>query len=178
MTRVRFFFAAATLLLMALGTSVSLVSAVQTQAPAPPMKSVLAGRKLTPPARGEVVVEYTKPVTKPLKKGEESFVVTTFEVKNVGVAPIARLTITETWFDKNSQVVGGGKGEIPGLFQPGEVKTVAIESVYKPSFNGNGFNFTHANGTVRPKSVGKLVPGNTPAAPAAGAKPAPPATKK
>lgn len=177
MNRARLSFAA-TLVALALGAG---MSAAQGTPAAPPMKSVLAGKKLTPPARGEVVVEYTKPVTKPLKRGGEDLVVTTFQVKNPGVAPIARLAIIETWFDKASQQVGGGKGTIEGLLQPGEVKTITIESVYKPSFNGDSFNFTHANGTVRPKQVAKLASGATAAAtPAAapGAKPAPPAAKK
>jgi hypothetical protein len=172
MTRVRFSLAAATLVAIASWTALSAAPAMQ----APPMKSVLAGRKLTPPARGEVVVEYTNPVRKVVKKGGEDMTVTTFQVKNVGVAPIARLTITQTWFDKNQQVVGGGKGAVEGLLAPGAVETITIESVAKPSFNGDSFNFAHANGTVRPKAVPKFPP----AAPAAGAKPAaaPPATKK
>jgi len=173
MNRARLSFAA-TLVVLALGAA---GAAAQGTAAAPPMKSVLAGKKLTPPARGEVVVEYTKPVTKPLKRGNEDLVVTTFQVKNPGLAPIARLAIIETWFDKASQQVGGGKGTIEGLLQPGEVKTITIESVYKPSFNGDSFNFTHANGSVRPKQVAKLTPG-TPAAPAApAAKPAAAAKK-
>jgi hypothetical protein len=173
MNRARLLFAA-TLGALALGAG---VSAAQSTPAAPPMTSVLAGKKLTPPARGEVVVEYTKPVTKPLKKGGEDLVVTTFQVKNPGLSPIARLSIIETWFDKASQQVGGGKGTIDGLLQPGEVKTITIESVYKPSFNGDSFNFTHANGTVRPKQVAKLTPGTGTAAPAAGAKPATAAAK-
>jgi len=169
MNRARFSFAAATLVVMASGTFVSVISAMQGQAQAPPMKSVLAGRKLTPPARGEVVVEYTAPSRKVVK----DMVVTTFQVKNVGLAPIARLTITQTWFDKLNQVVGGGKGQVDGLLAPGAVETIVIESVSKPNYNGDSFNFTHANGTVRPKAVQKF-----PATPAAGAKPAAPAATK
>jgi hypothetical protein len=131
--------------------------AAAAQTTTAPMKSVLAGKKLTPPARGEVTVEYTSPVRKNVK----DVVITTFQVKNIGLSPIARLTITQTWFDKSNNIVGGGKGEVPGLFQPGEVKTVTIEAPYKPSFNGDSFNFAHANGTVKPKAVAKLVP-NTP----------------
>jgi hypothetical protein len=172
MNRARLSFAAATLVFMALGTGISTISAMQSQTPAPPMKSVLAGRKLTPPARGEVVVEFTDPTRKVVK----DMVVTTFQVKNVGLAPIARLTITQTWFDKASQVVGGGKGSVNGLLAPGAVETIVIESVSKPIYNSDSFNFTHANGSVRPKKVAKFPP----ATPAAGAKPAAPAatTKK
>ena len=34
---------------------------------APPMKSVLAGKKFTPPIKGEAVIEFTQPVTKSVK---------------------------------------------------------------------------------------------------------------
>jgi hypothetical protein len=171
MKRARLSLAATLVAATALGAG---ILAQQTPPPqAPPMQSVLAGKKLTPPARGEVIVEYTKPVTKPGKKGEEAIVITTFQVKNPGLAPIARLAITETWYDKGGNMVGGGKGDIPGLFQPGEVKTITIESSYKPTFSSDNFNFTHANGTVKPKSVAKLT-----ATPAAGAAPAAPAPAK
>ena len=129
-------------------------------AQAPEMKSVLAGKKLTPPARGEVIVEFTSPVRKAVK----DMIETSFQVKNIGLAPIARLTITQTWFDKAGAVIGGGKGVADGLLQPGEIQKIVIESPKKETYNSDSFNFTHANGAVKPKQVAKLV-----AAPAAGA---------
>jgi hypothetical protein len=164
MNRARLSFAA-TLGALAVGTVLAAAQATQ----APPMKSVLAGKKLTPPARGEVIVEYTNPTIK--RVGDS--IITTFDVKNIGVAPIARLTITQTWFDKSNNVVGGGKGAVDGLLQPGEVKTISIESPAKPTYSGDGYNFTHANGTVKPKRVAKL----TPTKPAAAAPAAAPAKK-
>src|SRR5439155_1279105 len=87
---------------------VSFVSAlVIAQTPAaPPMTSVLAGKKLTPPIRGQAEVDYTKPVT----KREKDMVITRIQVKNTSNAPIPRLTITETWYDAGGTTVGGGKG--------------------------------------------------------------------
>src|SRR5439155_17658092 len=87
---------------------VSFVSAlVIAQTPAaPPMTSVLAGKKLTPPIRGQAEVDYTKPVT----KREKDMVITRIQVKNMSNAPIPRLTITETWYDAGGTTVGGGKG--------------------------------------------------------------------
>jgi hypothetical protein len=153
MNRARLSFAATLVAAVALGAGILAEQATQAPpAQAPPMQSVLAGRKLTPPARGDVTVEYTAPVRK--RVGDT--IVTTFQVKNINVAPIARLVITQTWFDKSNNVVGGGKGEIAGLFQPGDVKTIKIEAEAKPSFNGDGFNFTHANGTVKAKLVAKV----------------------
>ena len=88
------------------------------------MKSVLAGKKIIPPARGEVHIEFTSPVAKRVDKT----LVTTIMVKNIGTAPIARLTVTETWYSDAGQIVSGNKGSIDGLLQPGEVKPVVVET--------------------------------------------------
>jgi hypothetical protein len=152
---------------------VSFVSATllaQTAA-APPMTSVLAGKKLTPPIKGQAEVDFTKPETKRVK----DMVVTKVQVRNMANAPIPRLTITETWYDAAGATVGGGKGTINGLLQPGEVQTVTIETPYNAKMKANNYNFSHANGAVKPHPVPKLT--------AAGdkdtaAKPAAAATKK
>ena len=127
----------------------------------PPMRQVLAGRKFVPPLRGEALVEFTAPVTRRVK----DMVVTRITVKNASAAPIARLTIDETWYDKGTAVLTGGKGVTPGLIQPNEVQVLTIETPFKVGMTSNNFTFTHANGTVKPQRVDKLeVP---PAAPAA-----------
>jgi len=146
--------------------SASVVLAAQT-VQAPPMQAVLAGRKIVPPARGEVNVEYTTAVTRRVGPN----VVTSLSVKNVGLAPIARLTFTETWYDKAGAIVTGNKGVINGLFQPGEVQTLTISTPYDPRMSGNRQAFSHANGTVRTTRVAKLEAPKPPAA-------APAATKK
>ena len=156
MNRARFAFAAALI-------GASLVSGsvlAQTQAP-PPMTSVLAGRKFTPPIRGQADVDFTKPVT----KREKDMVVTRITVKNTSNAPIPRLTVDETWYDKSGGLVTGGKGVVNGLLQPGEIKTIEIQTPYNPKMSANNYNFSHANGTVKPHRVDKLVEaGKEPAA--------------
>jgi len=124
----------------------------QGTTPAPPMQSILAGKKFVQPIKGQADVEYTKPVT----KKEKSMVVTRIMVKNISNAPIPRLTIDETWYSKDGQMVTGGKGFINGLLQPGEIKTVEIETPYDPKMAQNNFNFNHANGTVKPHLVKAL----------------------
>jgi hypothetical protein len=136
-------------------------TAPPTTIQAPPMQAVLAGRKVVPPARGEVNVEYTTAVTR--RQGPN--VVTRLQVKNVGLAPISRLTFTETWYDKAGTIVTGNKGVINGLFQPGEVQTLTIATPYDPRMSGNRQAFSHANGTVKTTRVAKLEP--TPPADAA-----------
>jgi hypothetical protein len=126
---------------------------VLAQAPAPPpMTSVLAGKKLTPPIRGQAEVDYTKPETKRVK----DMVITKILVKNTSNAPIPRLTITETWYDAGGVTVGGGKGAINGLLQPGEVQTITIETPFNAKMKANNYNFSHANGTIKPHAVAKL----------------------
>ena len=130
-------------------------------AAAPDLKPILAGKKFTPPIKGQAEVQFTKPVT----KREKDLVITTIQVKNASNAPIPRLTVDETWYDKGGNMIPGGKGVINGLLQPGEVATVRIETAYNAKMSSNNWNFSHANGTVKPKKVKALEePGKEPAA--------------
>jgi hypothetical protein len=147
MNRARFV-VAATLFTTTLG---AVAVAAQT---APPMQSVLAGKKLTPPLRGEALIEFTQPVSKAVPG--KNMVQTVIKVKNASLSPVARLQITETWFDKAGGVVAGGRAGINGLLQPGEVQTITIDTPYNKQMNSNSWNFTHANGTVKTQKVPKL----------------------
>jgi hypothetical protein len=126
------------------------VPAFAQQAPA--MKSVLAGKKFVAPLKGVADIQILQPVT----KREKDMVVTTIRVKNVSNAPIARLTCAETWYDAKNQIVTGGKGAVSGLLQPGEISTITIETPFNSAMKSNNWNFTHANGDVKPKKVAKL----------------------
>jgi hypothetical protein len=147
MNRARITFAAALV-----GVSFLATTAAQAQQP-PPMTSVLAGKKFTPPFKGQAEVEFTRPVT----KRDKDMVVTTILVRNTANAPLLRLTIDETWYDKAGGLVTGGKGVLPRL-EAGEVGTVKIETPWNSKMSANNYNFGHANGTVKPRRVDKLVP--------------------
>jgi hypothetical protein len=137
-----------------LGATLAAAPALAQTATPPPMTSVLSGKKFTPPVKGAADVEFAKPET----KRDKDMIITKIKVRNASAAPIARLTIAETWYDKGGAAVGGGKGQIDGLLQPGEVKTITIETPYKTGMQSNNYNFSHANGTVpKPKRVDKLV---------------------
>jgi hypothetical protein len=125
--------------------------AVHAQTPAAPMTSVLAGKKFTPAFKGQAELDYTKPVT----KNEKGMVTTTFMVKNNASGPLLRLTVDETWYDAAGGLVTGGKGVVNRL-EPGEVATVKIETPYNAKMKANNYNFTHANGTIKPHAVAKL----------------------
>ena len=121
---------------------------------APEMHQVLAGKKFTPPVRGEALVEFTQPVTKPLQG--KSMVETKIVVRNASPAPIARLSVTETWYDKGGTVVASNRGVINGLLQPQEVQTIVIDTPYNPKMSSNNWNFAHANGAVKVAKVKTL----------------------
>jgi len=124
-----------------------------TEAPkAPELKSVLAGKKLTPPIRGEAQIDYVRTPT----KREGNTLVTKITVKNMSNAPVPRLTIDETWYDKNQNMIPGGKGVVPGLLQPGEVQMVEIRTPVNPNMSTSMLQFSHANGSVKPHSVKSL----------------------
>jgi len=166
MNRARFAIVAALAAATAAGT------AVLAQAPkAPEFKSILSNRKVDPPIKGQAEVDYMTPVTK--RNGE--VVTTTIRVKNTSPAPIARLTISETWFDKSQTIVGGGQGYLEKILNPGAVDTVTIQTPWNAKMNGNSWNFSHANGTVKPRRVAKI---DETKAPAGGGAPAKPAAKK
>jgi hypothetical protein len=119
---------------------------------APPMQSILAGKKFIPPIRGQAEIEYTKDAT----RREGSTLVTKIRVKNTSAAPIARLKVTETWYDKKNNMLPGGEGVINGLLQPNEVQTMEVRTQTNPNFNVQMFMFAHANGTVKPHAVKSL----------------------
>ena len=89
---------------------------------APEFKSVLAGKKVEPPFKGQADVEYTQPVTK--KNGNN--VVTTLKVKNLAPAPLARLKVVETWFDKANNIVGAGETTLEKPLAPGAVERLGF----------------------------------------------------
>jgi len=162
MKRARLTFAATLL-----GASFAVTALAQTP---PPMTSVLAGKKFTPAFKGQAELDYTKPVT----KNEKGMVTTTIMVRNNANGPLLRLTIDETWYDAAGGLVTGGKGVVSRL-EPGEVATVKIETPYNAKMKANNYNFSHANGTIKPHAVPKLVAGGD-KEPAA--KPASTTTKK
>ena len=145
-----------------LGTGLA-AGALAQQPAAPPMTSVLAGKKFTPPFKGQAEVDFTQPKT----KNVNGMVTTTIEVKNNANGPLLRLTVDETWYDDKGGLVTGGKGIVNRL-EPGEVATVKIETPFNAKMKANNYNFSHANGTVKPHKVAKMdAPGGAAKEPAA-----------
>ena len=141
----------------------AVVAAQSTQ-----LTPVLAGKKITPPIKGEATIDFTQPVTKALPG--KNLVQTVIKVKNSTASPIARLQVAETWYDGAGAIIAGGRGVINGLLQPGEVQTITIETPYNAKMKSNNWNFTHANGTVKVAKVKTLDAPKDPAAAAPAAK--------
>jgi hypothetical protein len=95
---------------------------------APEFKSVLAGKKFNPPIRGAADVDFIRSPTK--REGS------------------TLITIDEIWYDKNNNIIPGGKGVVDGLLQPGEVQTLTIRTQVNPTMTRSMLQFSHANGTV------------------------------
>jgi len=146
--------------------------------PAPPeMKSVLAGKKFTPPIRGEATIDIVKQPT----KREGSTLVTKILVKNTSNAPIPRLKVAETWFDKDGNMIPGGEAVVNGLLQPNEVSTLEVRTPVNLKMLQSRLQFSHANGTVNAKSVKSLdgaAAGKEPAAKTAASTKAPAKTAR
>jgi len=140
------------------------------QPAAPPMKSVLAGKKFTPPIRGEATIDLVRTPTK--RDGQT--LVTKIQAKNTSNAPIARLKVVETWFDKDGNMIPGGETALSGLLQPNEVGSLEIRTPVNLKMQQSQLQFSHANGTVKPRQLKSLDPaaaGKEPAAkPAAATK--------
>jgi len=133
-------------------TTLAAAFVVGISAQAPKLEPVLAGKKFTPPVKGEAEVEYTTPVT----RREKDNIVTRITVRNISPAPIARLQITETFYDKAGAVLISGRSAINGLLQPQEIQTITIETPFKGGVGGDKLAFRHANGEVKPHKVQKL----------------------
>ena len=153
MNRARALFAATAVGAAVVGISAGVTLTAQDSKPqAPPMQSILAGKKVVPPVRGQAEIDYFKEQT----KREGSTLITKIHVKNTMTAPIARLKVTETWYDKKNAELPGGEGVINGLLQPGETQVIEVRTPTNPNFNVQMLMFAHANGSVKPHAVKSL----------------------
>ena len=132
----------------ALGFLIAPAALAQTPAPAAPA----APRKLISPFRGDATVEYTKPVTKRAGANIE----TTMVIKNTSPGPLAGFRLEESWSDKTGNLAGGDVYRHPKPFMPGEIITVRLTTPFNARMTSNSYNFVHANGNVKPKSVPKI----------------------
>jgi len=109
------------------------------------------------PVRGLAEIQYIKGAP----RREKEMIVTTFQVKNMSTAPIARLTIEEFWWDKQRNPVTGDKQFLKKPLAPGEVATLVLSTPSKPNMDTNNYKFSHQNGDIKPKAVTKFETAST-----------------
>ena len=139
-------------LLALLGVIVLATGAAAAQAPA----GGTAKPRLVAPVRGVAPITYTKPIVKRGKQDGREFITTTFQVKSVAAAPIARFTVEEFWYDKGGNPVSGDRFVYPKPLQPGEVITITLNTPVNPKMDRNSYKFSHANGDIKPTVSAKL----------------------
>jgi len=138
-------------------------AAAQSQKPATPgtpaaqdTQTPPARQRLVAPVRGVAQIGYTKPVVKRGKVGGKDFVITTMRIQNMATAPIAGLKVDDFWYDKQGNPLPSDSYRHPKPLQPGEVITVTLETPLDPRMNRNQWQFSHANGEIKPTLVPKL----------------------
>lgn len=110
--------------------------------------------KLIAPVRGVAVVEITAPNTN--LKGAGPDIVTTIRVKNVSGGPIAGFKVEENWY-KGQDPVGGDSYRHPRPLQPNEVIDITLKTPRARIIGArNQYQFSHANGEIKPKTVPKI----------------------
>ena len=138
--------------------STAAAQAPKPATPATPAAPAAQGAKprLLAPVRGVAQVNFTKPVVKRGKVGGKDFVITTMQIKNMASAPIAGLKIDDFWYDRAGGPLPSDSYRHPRPLQPGEVITVTLETPADPRMNRNQWQFSHANGEVKPTLVNKF----------------------
>ena len=148
------------LLTVAGALAVATASAATAQAPKPaaaPAQGAPADRpRLVAPVRGVAQIGYTKPVVKRGKVGGKDFVITTMQIKNMAAGPIAGLKVDDFWYDKGGNPLPSDSYRHPRPLQPNEVITVTLETPADPRMNRNQWQFSHANGEIKPVLVAKM----------------------
>ena len=112
--------------------------------------------RLVAPIRGVAQIGYTKPVVKRGKVGGKDFVITTMQIKNMAAGPIAGLKVDDFWYDKGGNPLPSDSYRHPRPLQPNEVITVTLETPADPRMNRNQWQFSHANGEIKPVLVAKM----------------------
>jgi hypothetical protein len=116
------------------------------------VKSKRARRKrprFAPPVQGVANVEVLAPKTK--VEGNE--VVTRMQVRNVSRGSIELFTVSEFWYDEQSNALPGDTKRHQKRFLPGEVIEIELRTPKNPKQYQNQFQFSHANGDVEVQMV-------------------------
>jgi hypothetical protein len=127
--------------------------AAQSPAAPPAQAPAAAPTKFVPPIRGQAELGILRPVTK--REGKE--VVTVIKVKNLSTTgSIAGLKLDEFWYDKAGNPVTGDTYRHRKPLLPEEVIEITLRTPVDPKMHQNQYNFSHANGTIKAKTMPKF----------------------
>ncbi len=124
----------------------------QAQSAAPTTPAPAAKAKFMTPLKGVAAIEVIQEPSKFVGKEIQ----TTFRIKNTSSAPIALLKIDEYWYDRAGKMVSSDTQRYRQPLGPGEIVSMTTKSPAMPGAERSQATFTHANGTVKPKSVKKF----------------------
>jgi hypothetical protein len=149
------------LVLLSVAAAFLAAGSAEAQAPKPATAGAAAqapaGKpKLVAPVRGVAQIGYTKPLVKRGKVGGKDFVITTMQIKNMAMGPIAGLKVDDFWYDRGGNPLPSDSYRHPRPLQPGEVITVTLETPADTRMNRNQWQFSHANGEIKPVLVAKM----------------------
>jgi hypothetical protein len=108
--------------------------------------------KFVQPVKGVAEIGFLKPVVK-VQGGE---VVTTIKIKNLSTGAIAGLKIDEYWYDKAGNMLPGDSKRLRQPLLPGEVTTIELRTPKNAKMDRNSYQFTHAYGQVKTKTLTKI----------------------
>ncbi|MGE3840488.1 MAG: hypothetical protein AB7I50_02760 [Vicinamibacterales bacterium] len=134
----------------AAATWMSIVGGAPASAQAP--AAAPARPRLVAPIKGVAEIGFLKPVVKVV--GNE--VVTTMKIKNLSTGAIAGLKIDEFWYDTAGNMLPGDSERVRQPLQPGQVIDVELRTPKNANMKSNNYQFSHANGTIKPKVLDKL----------------------
>ena len=104
------------------------------------------------PVRGDAEIGVLPVKTAPDHKA--GLVRTIITVKNLSpTQSIAGLKVEEFWYDKAGNPLPGGRARLTKPLQPLEVAELKIETPKDPKMDRNSYQFSHANGKVKTKSM-------------------------
>ena len=149
------------LVLLSVAAAFLAAGSAEAQAPKPATAGAAAQApaerpKLVAPVRGVAQIGYTKPLVKRGKVGGKDFVITTMQIKNMAMGPIAGLKVDDFWYDRGGNPLPSDSYRHPRPLQPNEVITVTLETPADTRMNRNQWQFSHANGEIKPVLVPKL----------------------
>lgn len=150
-----------TFVLLSIAAAFLAAGSAEAQAPKPATAGAAAQApaerpKLVAPIRGVAQIGYTKPLVKRGKVGGKDFVITTMQIKNMATGPIAGLKVDDFWYDRGGNPLPSDSYRHPRPLQPGEVITVTLETPADTRMNRNQWQFSHANGEIKPVLVPKM----------------------